>query len=422
MSAKSAPKRIVDSDIVTVFFTGSELGAMKPCGCSGGQLGGLDRRAAVLNTVDRSKRMVFEAGSFVPGDTEQNQIKLQILFQAYELLCYDFVNLTPADTDMVTNLAMLQDRNRTFKAITANAPADSNLPAAFTKQFSFSGKKLNVTVAAFDPNSQPIDRLTGLFNASADAPTANILILNTSAPETLDAVAKAGIIDCVICPSPSDEPLLLSKPGERPLRLASGKIGKYVASLRIKLDKNTQKPDFSFKAIPITEDLPKDKAIVDLYKTYQQIVKDANLLEKHPRFPLPKGLRYIGSEACMHCHEYEYPKWKTKAHAQAYATLEKDGTQYDPECIQCHVVGFDYQGGFISERKTPQFKDVGCENCHGPGSEHAATLGTEKTGAVFSNCTDCHTPDHSSGYAGHEDEYLKKIVHWKEPKAAGNVK
>ena len=38
-------------ELVTIFFTGNELGSMQPCGCSGGQLGGLDRRYAVLNAV-----------------------------------------------------------------------------------------------------------------------------------------------------------------------------------------------------------------------------------------------------------------------------------------------------------------------------------------------------------------------------------
>ena len=33
-------------------------------------------------------------------------------------------------------------------------------------------------------------------------------------------------------------------------------------------------------------------------------------------------------------------------------------------------MGFAYHSGFKNERETPQLKNVGCESCHGPASEH----------------------------------------------------
>ena len=35
-----------------------------------------------------------------------------------------------------------------------------------------------------------------------------------------------------------------------------------------------------------------------------------------------------------------------------------------------------------------------------------------------SSCIDCHTPDHSAEYAGNEDAYLEKIVHWRRNDSA----
>ena len=152
-----------------------------------------------------------------------------------------------------------------------------------------------------------------------------------------------------------------------------------------------------------------------LYKQYQILVKLGNLLEKYPRVPLPDDLSYVGSKKCASCHEYEYDKWSTKAHADAFATLVEVGSDYDPECVICHVVGMDRASGFITASRTPEMKNVGCENCHGPGSEHVRTWGQAATVEPKSACVDCHTPEHSSGYAGHEAEYLQKIVHWREP-------
>jgi hypothetical protein len=81
-----------------------------------------------------------------------------------------------------------------------------------------------------------------------------------------------------------------------------------------------------------------------------------------------------------------------------------------------------YESGFVSPEKTPQLKDVGCENCHGPGSEHIETAGEKRTVEPRSGCVDCHTPDNSADYNGNEAEYFEKIIHWREPNAPGNVK
>ena len=178
----------------------------------------------------------------------------------------------------------------------------------------------------------------------------------------------------------------------------------------------------SFTAIPVSEDLPEDEALVELYRSYQQILRGSGLLESAARFGLPGESRYMGSQACKACHEYEYEKWNEKKHAHAYATLEEVGSDYDPECVVCHVVGMRYESGFISPEKTPLFKDVGCENCHGPASEHVLSVGKRATGEPKTACEECHTPDNSAHYSGNEAEYFERIVHWREPNTAGNVK
>ena len=79
----------------------------------------------------------------------------------------------------------------------------------------------------------------------------------------------------------------------------------------------------------------------------------------------------------------------------------------------------------MSQKSHEDLRNVGCEICHGPGSKHmtAVLKGKEDTGISEpqSTCIDCHTPEHSN-YQGHEDEYLAKIVHWKEPKQDTDVK
>jgi hypothetical protein len=174
--------------------------------------------------------------------------------------------------------------------------------------------------------------------------------------------------------------------------------------------------------VAVTEDLAEDQALARLYEEYQLIVKESGLLERQGRISLPDGLKYAGSASCKACHTYAYEKWSEKKHADAYATLEKVGSAYDPECVVCHSVGMRYESGFGLPEKTPQLKDVGCENCHGPGSEHIESVGEKRTVEPRSECADCHTPDNSAHYSGNEAEYFEKIIHWREPNAPGNVK
>ena len=66
----------------------------------------------------------------------------------------------------------------------------------------------------------------------------------------------------------------------------------------------------------------------------------------------------------------------------------------------CHVVGYNQPGG-STVTHVENLKDVGCENCHGPGSPHVAE--PDKTGLTLrdtpeSVCVGCHTHEHSDRF------------------------
>lgn len=423
MAAKPSKSPAGKNDAITVFLTGNELGALKPCGCSGGQLGGLDRRATILSGVSASKRIIVDAGNFIQDEGPQDLIKFDILMEAFSRLGYDAVNLTEKDVQTAANRGLLDGAGLTFDLITAQAQDDANVPSSFTKQLPLMGRTFPVTVASFDAAMTPLEQVKDLFPDRPAGERANILILNQCDQTVIDSISQMGIVDCLVCPSDADEPILRSAPNKGSLVFSVGRYGKYVTKLQIKPAEGGQKVTFSFAAVPVTEDLTPQQSIVELYQAYKEFVKEAGLLEKNPRYVLPNGLKYVGSEACKLCHNhtYNYEKWSTKKHAHAYATLADDGYQYDPECILCHVVGYEYESGYVSEEKTPQMKNVGCENCHGPGSKHISSLGLEKTTQPMSDCTDCHTPEHSPGYGQDPHGYFEKIIHW-EPNSVGNVK
>jgi nitrate/TMAO reductase-like tetraheme cytochrome c subunit len=402
------------------------LGELKPCGCTGGQLGGLSRRAVIFNHVSKDKRLIIDTGSLVESQSEQDEIKYNITLQAFGELDYDLVSLTEEDIDIGKNFGLLEDISSLFNIISYKQSPEVDVPAKFARSLLLGSKPVVVTVAAFDAKLKPKEQIGQLFasDPAVNPNQVNILILNYCDDAIIDFVTKkVPEVDCIVRPSESDQPIVSSKANKRPFVFSVGRFGRYVCGLRITESPAYKgKPRLSFISVKVKEELKPDAALVQLYKVYQQIVGERNLLEKYQRFSLPNNLEYTGSESCESCHEYEYDKWSQKAHAHAYATLERVGSQLDPECVSCHVVGMEYESGFVSEQKTGHLKNVGCENCHGPGSEHIKTEGITATTEPKSGCIDCHTPEHSGEYAGNEGNFLKEIVHWRELSSGGSVK
>src|SRR4029079_14188599 len=106
-----------------------------------------------------------------------------------------------------------------------------------------------------------------------------------------------------------------------------------------------------------------------------------------PQFP-----KFVGTDTCVNCHQphaADAAAWQKSGHSHAYDALSKKANkpelrQYDPECIKCHVVGFGYVGGFVSNPQTPHLKNVRRENCHGPGSAHAAAPNNKQLSLAMS--------------------------------------
>ncbi len=96
--------------------------------------------------------------------------------------------------------------------------------------------------------------------------------------------------------------------------------------------------------------------------------------------PGNRKLDYVGSEVCGNCHAADsignqYDKWMRTPHAKAMERLRTKAAvsiaeklsikkpSEDQQCLKCHATG----GG-----KNPAIRaeGVGCEACHGPGSEY----------------------------------------------------
>jgi hypothetical protein len=413
----NAPKVKMEESLY-VFLTGNELSSLRPCGCAERQLGGFDKRPGVWRDIIADRRLVIETGNLLLKGGEQDLIKFDIMVQAFSLLGYDLVNFTKADLDIAAPRGYLA--GTTFKIITAQDAYGGQIPSVFTKELASASGPVTINVATIEPLQGTVPDIASVFPAHEPGKAINILIYNIMFEKMDPSVLESAGVDVLVCLSGSDTPERLDKTRVKPLVVTVGRTGKYVGKLTIQ--PAGEDLSLAYEAVAVEQELPSAAALVDLYKNYQQIVKDENLLDKYPRLPLPNKLEYVGSRSCKVCHEKEYAQCADMKHSIAWKTLVDVGSNYDPECVGCHVVGLKYQGGFVSARKTPELRDVGCEECHGPGSRHLETLGKAKTEEPKAKCTDCHTMENSPKYTGREEEYRSKIVHWKEQKDANSVK
>ena len=82
-----------------------------------------------------------------------------------------------------------------------------------------------------------------------------------------------------------------------------------------------------------------------------------------------------------------------------------------PGCLRCHTVGFELPGGFGPGHTPAGLVGVGCESCHGPGSQHATTAaaGYGQLPAGPEACVACHTHDNSPDFRW--PDYWPGIAH-----------
>ena len=134
---------------------------------------------------------------------------------------------------------------------------------------------------------------------------------------------------------------------------------------------------------------------LDMDKAWRKIAHPAPRVQELPgavKRPKPTGKssrpKYAGVAACAKCHRgagmgYQFSTWRMSPHARAYAVLagpaaepiaKKMSVKKDPtaaaECLKCHATGYlDPAGGVLDSYEIGQ--GVGCEACHGPGSEYS---------------------------------------------------
>ena len=423
---------------IHVVFTGEENGYLEPCGCSEKQLGGFSKRHTLINHL-REKNdnlLLLSLGDLVGKVGRQDEIKMETAFESLDHMGYVAHNLGEKDLDMGTDLLGYISQISNVDIISSNIAFNTEvlgikpyvIKEIITEDTTLSVGILGVVSPGLIEHVHqdmeiidPVVSLTALLSDLHDKTDLLILLSHTEMEESIVIAEACSELDLIISGHLVDRPDLYIEKANNIYVIPVGEKGKYVGEITLLPKQNQKGEDGNFDSFsPFIEITSLDERFADssdiamLLKIYQERLADEELLAQVFKSDLSSDLTFIANDDCAVCHNKIFKHWEGTGHASAYETLVKAEHEYDPECVGCHVVGLNYFTGFETIESTPELKGVGCESCHGAGSDHKETQSKDYGRVSVENCEICHNDEHSPNFEF--NEYWQKIKHPREEK------
>ncbi|MFN9706272.1 MAG: multiheme c-type cytochrome [Planctomycetota bacterium] len=411
------------ADRIRLLISGAMLGRLEPCGCASGQLGGLARRMQHVGE-QTGYDLLLEGGDLVDGDSALDALKLLTAAQALFAMQRRYDALGVGSRDLRLPAA-------DYRAFLAGAPVvasdlvtdATDWPAQPFVAKSVRGVDVRVASLLLDRRESAGAGVTHLPPAEgwrraldgATPATRRILMAHGDDAAIRQLIPQLDPPpDLVIgIDSAYAEPTAAqSRVGDVPL-LFTGSRGRVLLDCWLHRGPAGGQVACELVPLPASRTVPGgggDPQVKDLILAHRHDVQSQGLLAQlAERRPTASGASYVGTSTCAACHPTAMADWEKSKHAHAWHTrvdAEKDPKRYGwpvtayPDCVGCHVVGYGERSGFRSPADTPHLTDVGCERCHGPGSEHVAAGGQKPLGLLggvqgSQLCTQCHDYEQS---------------------------
>lgn len=455
-----------------LLLTGEQQGFFEPCGCTANQLGGMSRRADLISKIKAAGWDVtgVDLGGLPRRTGTQAAIKMHTSLKALSKLGYLGVGLGTEELklgiDGLLDVQMqLENSENKVRFISANVKLlDGGLegfPVA-SRVVEMGGLKLGVTSIVSEslqrevfpmgdgewvaPNAQIEKVLSEFAEQSVDV---RVLLSNGTVDESMELAKQFPQFQVILTargigdPDPNAAPRSVGQT----MVVEAGRKGKHVGVLAAY--KNEDAVSFRYKLVSLErDDFGESQPMIDLMKEYQEQLKQNQIvLTDGIGAPHPSQSTYVGVDKCGECHTTAHEIWQKTGHAHAFEDLDpihkRHGHErlngvnrsFDPECLSCHVTGWDpqeytrFKSGFLNqefastEPEKQLHKLLGgsqCENCHGPGSRHVELVeaGEDNAGESVrllkadakARCEKCHDGDNSPDFEF--EAYWKKVEHY----------
>lgn len=387
-----------------LILSGNDLGFIRPCGCSKPVLGGIARRGGRIAAVRATEQaLAFSTGNLIAETGRQQELKLESLLLAMNVMGYS--GFAPGAGEFALGLEYLKQIRdlANFAFVCANVLVDGApvFPTSVTlpgSGWSFTGL---VPRDLLVQGAEVIDPAAALAAVAGATPAPNRLLVLWNGPAeevehliaALPEACRKNALFAVACVGDAPRPLAGSAPA-----VAVGSKGRDLVVVHADAEP-------FWTSVRLEESGPVDAECDAILASYREAVRAEDLINTTPRSP---AAAYAGGKACTECHEDCTSKLAKSAHMRALRTLEATQDERDPECVRCHVVGFNDTTGWTPER--PGLANVDCEACHGPSEQHAETESRHpKPHPRARDCMQCHDPDNSPQFD--YKIYWKKVRH-----------
>lgn len=377
-------------DQIVMFVSGDSRGYLEPCGCRRDQAGGLPGRATVIADKKVAHKLVFDVGNMSPGVRPYELLKLRYLLEGMAKIGYDAVNLGRAEAEM--DRQTLQDalKGSALPYVSANViDKESKKPLVEPFRIIRRGAlRIGVTgvthAEARDvgPGLEvrpPVEALTEIIPTLKKSCDYLVVLAFVDEDGLREIASKFHEVDCVLG---GDVPQSSNGVQEinRAIVFSVMDRGKVIGEIDLKRAGDTYKPE-SAQGIKILRDkLTPHKDMVALIARYKD-----ELRTRRYELASAEGMErlvnqestadeFVGDKTCASCHAEAHKIAGAAKHEHAFQTLVSKQSEYDPECLKCHTVGYGLNSGFVDATRTPQLSNVQCENCHGRGKEHVKSM------------------------------------------------
>ena len=416
---------------VVLLYTGDTQSFLEVCGCADNQLGGIARRATMVNDLKQShpNALLLDAGGLFAGDTVLDQLRCKIHLKAMKAIHYDAANVGLGELRFGQAFFETMRDSGGVPFVSANLKINDVQMGAPVKILDTGDVRVGIIGVAGEREIEVhgmamggshinmpdgIDvKLDGIQEAVASVrqKTDLIVVLSDLDREAeRDLVQHIADIDIVISARSTEtthrvgNTLLL---GTQPQGKAIGQAILTVENRQVKAEQIT--------SVLLSESIGEDRTVKRLVDEFYNLVQKNSALQQtaRPRFAgfaledqVRQGTnRYVGGETCKGCHAAEVADWEQSHHANAFNRLLQKQKHYQPDCVTCHTTGFGYPTGFRIGKDVKRLTNVQCEVCHGPGEQHARRPEVRNIRRTPSPdlCQRCHdanqTPDFDTRFA-----------------------
>ena len=461
---------------LALLLTGEIHGYFEPCGCSENQSGGMSRRGDLYRRLlDRGWPVAgFDLGGSVKRTRLQSQFKFETFVAAMTNLGFRVLNLGPEELRLGADYLLSQHNAEAPDAVSFlscnlvffDAP-DLGTPLAW-RIVEVGGVRIGVTgVLGTSKKGEilggggnrdirfipPAEALRPAVSAMRDEqPDLLVLLSHSDKDESKQLAEEFPEFHLIVTAGGYEDPNGKPVSVGPALMVDVGQKGKHTGVVGFYPD-NADAP-LKFELVQLDQQRFGDSdQMIEHMSYYQQRLQNERVAAHLEPITHGSEATFLGAKKCSECHHRTYEFWKTTGHAGALLSLDpahrRHGYErlkgvprlFDPECLCCHVTGWDpqqvlrFKSGYINsefasgsdeEQTARLLQGNQCENCHGPGSRHVDMMeddddANDSTAAELvrvtleqansvTGCYKCHDNDNSPGFDF--ESYWGKVQHY----------